>query len=498
MPFPNFHTARQKDPDLFDPAYFRTKELAYGVEGVFGKKDGMAPMEIQTIRFDKTKFTPEQAKEWLDKAHYSAEQFEPAEYERVSMKSPDMAEIKDVEILDKGLWSGNKRQMVTTDDLDQMIANFKAGVVEPWLTLDHNDAYTDKVKSFLKVASLGWVSDLRRVGTKLVADFKQVPAKVAELIQSGTLKKRSVEFFPKGVPYRTNGKTYENVLTAVTFFGADKPAVNTLSDDFEVLMLAHGGKRTENEGAIVLQDKIQKEGNLAKTMFTKEHLEKVRGHLEAAKSCMEEHMQGEPTDGDKAQEGEEVSIAQKIAGLAKKLEDMHKDIQAIEGGDSAEGRPDDREEEGDGEGEEVKDKAKFKAMESELSELRKFKADSMIAAKQAEAKEAEDWIEAQIAEGKILPKAKQINLKNYMSAKASSADDLVAFKEDIANRPSAVDFSEVNNIEGATDKQNAKGKVSFKNDIELDAEIKRIMQVEKVDYIEATNILAARVNEPQE
>ena len=493
MPFPNFHSARQEDPGHFLLDSFRTIEWAPGIEAVLGKKPGSDALVVQTIRFDKDKFTTAYAEQWLTEHGYSTGLFEPAK-EAVAMKALDVAEIKNVEILDRGIWSGNKRQAVTDSDMDQMIANFKAGVVEPFLTLDHNDGYTDKVKAFLKVASLGWVSDLRRSGSKLVADFKQVPAKIAELIQSGTLKKRSVEFYPKGVPYRTNGKTFENVLTAVTFFGADKPAVNSLRDDFEVLMLTSGGKRTENEGAVVLQEKITQEKRLSKVKFTKEHLDKLKSHLEAAKSCMEEHMQAEGEGGeevDPAQEGEEVDIANQIKSLAEQLAAIHAEMAK---GEKAPMKvtpaPVKPEEGGEDEG------AQFKDLQKELAELRKFKADSLESAKKAEETEAAAWVESQVKVGKVLPKARAICLKNYMSAKAESAEDLALFKEDVENRPDAVDFEEVDMApEG---EPTGKHKVTFKNTDELNAEVERVMKAEKVDFMAALEIVEGRVNAGQE
>lgn len=159
------------------------------------------------------------------------------EFEFVEFKV-DIADIKNVEILDSGTWidmSGKKTE-ITKDDIDEMVNNFKNGVREPILNLDHSDKLTDKVKRSLSVLSLGFVSDLKRIGTKLVADFKEVPAKLAELIKAGSLKKRSAEFFKKG--YIANGKVYNNVLSAVSFFGHDAPAINTLNNDFEVIFEA--------------------------------------------------------------------------------------------------------------------------------------------------------------------------------------------------------------------------------------------------------------------
>jgi hypothetical protein len=413
----------------------------------------------------------------------------------------DTAEIKNVEILETGYWSGNKRQLVTLSDLDQMVDNFNKKVVEPFITIDHNDEYTDRVKNFLKVASLGWVSALRRQGEKLIADFKQVPAKIADLIKSGTLKKRSVEFYPKGSPYRTNGKTYENLLTAVTFFGADKPAVSSLRDDFEVLMLAHGEDRPSGEGAVVLREKLQEESSIVKTKLKKAHLEEMASHLEAASDCMKRHMEGEGEgEGEGAEstvapdpqtESEEVAIAKQLAELAKRLEDMHADLKKIgpppakaegEGEGKApaksEGEP-----EGEGEGE-AKIPAKFK---DELDSLRKFKAEKEKEAEAALKKEAEAFVGDQIKTGRILPKAADYHIKAYLQAKKEGAEALALYREDVANRPEAALLHEVPTQFSAKDGEAPTGKkpTEFKSTDDLEKEVRAVMKADKCSWAEA-------------
>lgn len=77
MPFPNEHAARQSDPGQY--IRFRRshpKEFPEGIDVIFGiKRDGKS--EIQSFRFDKKKWTPEKAKEWL-KEHKFKTEFEEA------------------------------------------------------------------------------------------------------------------------------------------------------------------------------------------------------------------------------------------------------------------------------------------------------------------------------------------------------------------------------------------------------------------------------------
>jgi len=91
MPFPNFHSARMKQPSKYKK--FAYKNIAPGIDIVLGITDdesfkeqsivtalsdnaisieGHDGSEVQAYRFDKSKFTTQQAKEWLKKhkKHY--------------------------------------------------------------------------------------------------------------------------------------------------------------------------------------------------------------------------------------------------------------------------------------------------------------------------------------------------------------------------------------------------------------------------------------------
>lgn len=79
-PYPNEHAARLKDPSQYDSFARKNDELGDGIDAIYGIKDGKT--ELQAIRFDKTKFSVAEAKEWL-KSH----QFEPIEFEEASERS---------------------------------------------------------------------------------------------------------------------------------------------------------------------------------------------------------------------------------------------------------------------------------------------------------------------------------------------------------------------------------------------------------------------------
>ena len=78
MPYPNFHSARVKDPDLFEKSSFRYMKLkGTSVETVMAKEKGSSSMVIQAYRFPIEKFTAAEAKEWL-KEHDIKAKFEEA------------------------------------------------------------------------------------------------------------------------------------------------------------------------------------------------------------------------------------------------------------------------------------------------------------------------------------------------------------------------------------------------------------------------------------
>jgi hypothetical protein len=73
--------------------------------------------------------------------------------------------------------------------------------------------------------TLGYVERIYRQGTKLLADIKDVPRRFAELVKAGSYKRVSAEVF---WDYTKNGKKYPRVLKAVSFLGADIPAITDL------------------------------------------------------------------------------------------------------------------------------------------------------------------------------------------------------------------------------------------------------------------------------
>src|SRR5262245_2350167 len=76
MPMPSTHSARQQDPALFSTC--RMKELTSGVAAVVCRRKDNDKWEVQSIRLDADKFSPEEARKWLKDHDFSTTQFEEA------------------------------------------------------------------------------------------------------------------------------------------------------------------------------------------------------------------------------------------------------------------------------------------------------------------------------------------------------------------------------------------------------------------------------------
>jgi len=65
MPYPNEHAARIRRPGDFKEESFRRMTIAPGVSIIIGRLKGETAATTQAYRFDRTKFTAAEAKEWL-------------------------------------------------------------------------------------------------------------------------------------------------------------------------------------------------------------------------------------------------------------------------------------------------------------------------------------------------------------------------------------------------------------------------------------------------
>ena len=127
--------------------------------------------------------------------------------------------LSGVEIFSTGVWNGDR---YTEKDLNAMVENFDDVGFEPPIKLGHNEEQPELQDG---QPALGYISKIYKVGSKLVADFKELPKKVYDAIKRGNYKRVSSEIYWN---YKANGSTFNRVLKAVALLGADIPAVTNL------------------------------------------------------------------------------------------------------------------------------------------------------------------------------------------------------------------------------------------------------------------------------
>jgi len=88
-PYPNEHAARLVDPEGFDRFRRVNDAGGDGVDFIYGIKGG-DPVVLQAIRFDAARFTPAEARQWLDDHDHVAILFEEATGEQPRELTPDM------------------------------------------------------------------------------------------------------------------------------------------------------------------------------------------------------------------------------------------------------------------------------------------------------------------------------------------------------------------------------------------------------------------------
>lgn len=228
MPYVD-HSCRLKDPDLFEKGSFRTIERGEGknkLSIIIGRPKGEKTTTAQAYRYDKAIWTEARAK-----AHCAENDgtFEPAEEEMAELKTET---IKDVELLAVGRWQGvPKTFSIDKEGIAEIIRAFEELRGNPEYNYDPpvklGHAEHQKLLQADGYPSAGWVRNLRQSNSKLIGDFEQVPAKIADIIRAGGWKYPSVELLFK---YKADDKVYPLVLGAVSILGEDIPAVKSITD----------------------------------------------------------------------------------------------------------------------------------------------------------------------------------------------------------------------------------------------------------------------------
>jgi hypothetical protein len=343
--------------------------------------------------------------------------------EKSLMKGIEVVDLKPAHILSSGTWQAQTGEVTITEaDIDQMIENFEAKIVEPVLNIDHDDTVSDKMANFLKVAALGYVKQLdKRIEgktAKLFASFRQVPLKIAEMIEAGLIKQRSPEFWKT---LKRGGEIYHHVLKAVSFFGAELPA-GILDDYVEVF------KSTDKDSnGVVTNLKTKETSNMSDVTVTKAEYEGLVKAKHAADTF-------------------EVKL--------NAAEKQNETLQA----------------------ENVK-------LSAEVEEAKKLKADIETEKAEMLRSEAVKYIGTQVEAGKLLPKFQDSYVEDYV-LKAADEKKLSLFKEDIENREKVVELGAVatKTAAGETAELSAE---DMKDSVKVDEYLNQLSAKEGITYKEA-------------
>ena len=353
-------------------------------------------------------------------------------------------DLKGVEIFAVGKWKGLE---FTEKDIEEAVTNFTNDVLgsEPYVTIDHNPKAGKQFSDALGAVALGFVDNLYKIGNKLMADFTKVPKTLANLINSGALKNKSVELWQDYDG--KDGNKYNNVLEAVTFTGKI-PAVAGLSD----LLALY----TKHEGQTANKDR----GTARKiTLFTVEERSKI--HKE--KLIMEN-------------ENMVMVDKQRYSDLLKaEVErDLHKDNATKLTF--------------------TKDEfsKKIETLEKSNAELVKFKAETERKTAERISGQADGYINWAIGKGKIIPAQKDRYVKLYMTAFNEGKKSLAEFKEDLKSRGTVMNFGALRpETTGPVNKKDPAVKIDFTHMDSAKAHeaVEKHMKKYKVSYEEAAKTL---------
>ena len=135
--------------------------------------------------------------------------------------------IKGVEIFGTGIHNGDK---YSEADLDKMVTAFGELDYRPAIKIGHT-------KDKPGAPAYGWVQNLRRAGTKLVADFTDMHDSVVDAVRKKLYDNVSAEIY---FNLKRGGKQFDRALKAVALLGAEVPAVASLVPLHKMEFVAEG------------------------------------------------------------------------------------------------------------------------------------------------------------------------------------------------------------------------------------------------------------------
>lgn len=232
-------------------------------------------------------------------------------------------EIRRLEIFGAGTWqpASGGTITVTESQLDELVDAFAAlqgsNIVKPHLKLGHTDAqkwFGQKVG----IPTLGWIDRVWREGKKLLADIKDVPEALLDMIKAGRYHNVSAEIYPPGMIEHA-GRKFGHVLSAVAILGTEMPAVKDLAG------LAAALYANQFTASVEVQPIIYAKGTVH-AMFTQEQVDsliaaavtKAVGEAQANFTSKINGLTEQVTVLTKRAEGAEAKLAEQAAAFAQR------------------------------------------------------------------------------------------------------------------------------------------------------------------------------------
>ena len=158
--------------------------------------------------------------------------------EKDTKKLPTV-DFKGLEIFAVGKWNGDTYEQ---KDLQAMVSAFAKVGFKPTVKAGHPDGQDDekKAREVFGAPALGYVSRIYIKGKKLFADLMSVPKRFADLIKAGSYRRVSAEIYWNYTD-DSNGSKFPRVLKAISFLGADIPALTDLKEIENLFQTADSG-----------------------------------------------------------------------------------------------------------------------------------------------------------------------------------------------------------------------------------------------------------------
>jgi len=270
------------EPDSYEAEGQETREVD-GVLVTVGKRKADGKTGVVSASFKKPDYDSEKAAAWMARQDFA---IEPAE----------LHTVKGVEIFSTGLWNGKQ---ISDADLDAIVDAYAAtkDTVAPHLKLGHDD--DQKLLQADGFPAAGWVENVRKVGSKLVADFVDIPRKIYQLIQNRAYRKVSCEIYNN---IDIEGRKFPKMLGAVALLGSDLPGVLNLSDILSLYSGQHAHASIENFAKRETADVI----SIVEASTTTEHEDMAQADVDTFKA--------------RAEEAEKAAAAAKAEAAAKDAE----------------------------------------------------------------------------------------------------------------------------------------------------------------------------------